>query len=440
MIATALGAALPACRGDDGATPLTHEQLLDAEACESCHPQHFRAWSGSSHAYAADDPVFLAANARYQRERGDQPADACVRCHAPVALAEGATTDGLNLGDLPASLRGVTCYACHAVSDASAVRHTLTFADEDVVFGGIEKPTGTGAHAQRYDALFDRNVWRSTDLCGSCHEFDNAYGAQPHRTYREWSETIFANQQSALFLSCGGCHTEGQQGQAAVDGPTRLVHDHRFIGLDVALLPWPEKETQLAGIEADLDPTIFARVCLTSLARPEVTLDNVMGGHSFPSGAAYTRRMWVEVVARKGDTVLYESGRLADDEALLPTLGDDPYLWVIRDKLLDGDGQEVLFEWQARELESSTLGGSVTTDLTDPAYYHSVTRTYPALPDVPDTITMKVHIRPIGLDIIDELVASGDLDAAVRDRIPTFTPESAVIEWTGAQGDCVPPL
>ena len=101
----------------------------------------------------------------------------------------------------------------------------------------------------------------------------------------------------------------------------------------------------------------------------------------------------------------------------------------------------MLFEWQARDLVSTTLGGSITNDPTDPAYYHAVTRTSPVLRDLPATITMTLHLRPIGLDTADALIDGGDLDAAVRDRLPTFTPASGTIEWIGgAQGDCVPPL
>ena len=43
---------------------LTREQLLDPEACKDCHPRHYREWTSSMHAYAADDPVFLAMNQR----------------------------------------------------------------------------------------------------------------------------------------------------------------------------------------------------------------------------------------------------------------------------------------------------------------------------------------------------------------------------------------
>ena len=49
------------------------------------------------HAYAAEDPVFLAMNQRLQRETGGALGDFCVRCHAPMAVREGATRDGLDL-------------------------------------------------------------------------------------------------------------------------------------------------------------------------------------------------------------------------------------------------------------------------------------------------------------------------------------------------------
>ena len=44
------------------------EELMRPEACQSCHPEHYRQWAGSMHAYAALDPVFIAMNQRGQRE------------------------------------------------------------------------------------------------------------------------------------------------------------------------------------------------------------------------------------------------------------------------------------------------------------------------------------------------------------------------------------
>ena len=43
---------------------LSREELLDPKTCAGCHPQHYREWASSMHAYASDDPVFIAMNRR----------------------------------------------------------------------------------------------------------------------------------------------------------------------------------------------------------------------------------------------------------------------------------------------------------------------------------------------------------------------------------------
>src|SRR5688572_24413304 len=93
---------------------LTREQLMDPNQCKGCHPTHHAEWSSSMHAYAADDPVFVAMNKRGQRETGNELGSFCVNCHAPLAVATGATTDGLNLDSIPSHLKGVTCFFCHS--------------------------------------------------------------------------------------------------------------------------------------------------------------------------------------------------------------------------------------------------------------------------------------------------------------------------------------
>jgi hypothetical protein len=103
---------LAACAGEP---KLDRQALLDPETCRTCHPDHVDAWSGSMHAYAADDPVFRAMNARGQRETDGALGDFCVRCHAPMAVRDGATTDGLNLDEVDPALKGVGCFFCHSV-------------------------------------------------------------------------------------------------------------------------------------------------------------------------------------------------------------------------------------------------------------------------------------------------------------------------------------
>jgi len=42
---------------------LQGEALKDPESCRSCHASHVEQWSGSMHAYAGEDPIFLARSA-----------------------------------------------------------------------------------------------------------------------------------------------------------------------------------------------------------------------------------------------------------------------------------------------------------------------------------------------------------------------------------------
>src|SRR5688572_14101763 len=103
---------LAGCSGPDGeASAVTREAVPDATpetqamertavdaACEGCHAAEAAAWRGSAHRQAWVDPVFRA-------EHGSPGAAWCVRCHAPLAVAE-APRAGAD--------RGVGCTSCHA--------------------------------------------------------------------------------------------------------------------------------------------------------------------------------------------------------------------------------------------------------------------------------------------------------------------------------------
>ena len=87
VLATAV--ALASCtssKGSDAAPTLTGDALMDPNNCLPCHADQFKEWAGSMHAYAAEDPVFLAMNKRMQRETNGQAGTLCVGCHAPMAV------------------------------------------------------------------------------------------------------------------------------------------------------------------------------------------------------------------------------------------------------------------------------------------------------------------------------------------------------------------
>ena len=53
-----------ACSSAESPSTYSREKLLDPATCKDCHKKYYAEWSGSMHAYASKDPVFLAMNAR----------------------------------------------------------------------------------------------------------------------------------------------------------------------------------------------------------------------------------------------------------------------------------------------------------------------------------------------------------------------------------------
>lgn len=425
---------LAACRGDEPKT-LTGEALKDPESCRSCHASHVEEWSGSMHAYAGEDPVFVAMNAVGQRETNGALGDFCVKCHAPVALMTGATKDGSNLAELPAYLRGVTCYFCHSV-DAVAGSHNnpLVLAGDEVLRGGIADPLENPAHASAYSPLHDRDRRESSDLCGSCHDIVAPSGSHIERTFAEWQASQFGDGSGAR-VSCGHCHMPGKKAPAAEFEGVKLreVHEHTWPGVDVALTPFPNADEQRAAVAKALSQTVIAQLCvsppLADLA-VDVVLENAFAGHAFPSGAAADRRVWVELVARKGDAVLFESGVVKPGEAVAELA--DPNLLLFRDRLLDAKGQETHAFWHAASYETNLL-------MPRPDANHRFSRTFrvPLKGGVADRVTMRMFAQPIGLDVLAPLVASGDLAPSVVEAMPTF--DVATVEWKASDGyGCIP--
>jgi hypothetical protein len=277
-------------------------------------------------------------------------------------------------------------------------------------------------------------------MCGSCHDIVTPGGAHLERTFAEWQDTIFAKDPQ-LGLSCSECHMSGRDGTAAkVDGaPTRRLHAHTFEGVDTAIVDFPGIEEQKALVQKSLDTTLQAALCVkgatSGTASIQVVLDNVGAGHSWPSGSTQDRRAYAEVIAYAKNKVVYASGVVKDGDAVLAK--PDADLWLLRDCMFDDKKALVHDFWQAASYEGNALPGPVTANASDPSYYLThVVQTYPramttTLTDTIDRVTLRVRLEPIGLEVLDELVAKGDLDpkhrAALAARVVDIA--GAAIEW-----------
>lgn len=430
--------------GSGGSSPyLDRDTMLDPQTCVACHSDHYKDWAGSMHAYASDDPVFLAMNARGQRETNGQLGSFCVKCHAPMALHEGATTDGTNLASVPQKLKGVTCFFCHTMDSVTGSHDAAVgLADDLVMRGEYSDPVANTAHASSSDPLHDRDRIESAAMCGACHDIVTPAGAAIERTYAEWQTSTFAS--TVGGETCAQCHMDQSTSKVPIaQAPgvsPRYYHAHDFPSVDVALDPsFPNTAAEKQTVLSFLQITLQTALCVTQGGGVRVIVDNVSAGHFFPSGASQDRRAFAEVVAYQGGQPFYQSGVVPDATPVV-SIPDDPDLWLLRDCMFagaDGGGGQVDMFWQAASTQGNELPMPVTTDPTDPRYYQThVYQRYPrglnaVLPKVPDQVTLRIRLQPIGLDVLDDLVQSGDLDPSVAAAMPTFD-VAPLLTWTPA--------
>lgn len=454
-----LGLALGACKdsgngggnGDAGGDgQLTREELLNPDSCKDCHPKHYREWSASMHAYAAKDPVFLAMNKRGQEETKGELGEFCVNCHAPMAVREKAFVNGdfADLEQVPDHLQGVSCYFCHNVEAVGKdhFNNGLLLANDSTMRGGIKDPVKPSAHEVAYSPLFDRNRLESSTMCGACHDIVTPKGVHLERTFEEYSQSFFATSPADSGRdTCVGCHMEGTPGVAAdYEGVgKRQVHEHLWPGVDVPLDDFPHRDAMTAAVRDCALP--FGSISFFDVdpgdpipGAYEVTVIlETNAGHNQPSGAAQDRRMWLHLTAfDAAGNVTFESGDIADDEVEEKPASDpkhDPHLWQFRERIFDEAGREVHMFWEAASHDSTgteplPVGKTLTTG------GHSLQRKYSIGP-IPARIELELRMRPVGLDVLDNLIGSGHLDAKVRDAMPTFTNFTGVATYDPVKND-----
>lgn len=452
-------ASLAAACGSEGGTPapsfMTVEQLQDPETCKGCHPIHYREWKASMHAYATEDPVFVAMNTLGQRETNGAMGKFCVNCHAPMAVAAGLT-DGSpeSVAALPEPMKGVTCYFCHNAVEVTGDNNAMvTLANDQIMRGAIQRPIQPSAHGVQGSALLDSRSPESNRLCGGCHDIVNDNGVHLERTFAEYKESIFSEDGTIAFVTCSGCHMPTRPGFAALDqtgGPvaSRLVHSHLWPGVDIAVTAWHDREAYEKAVECALDQSISLIMEETGMSRgeqPGITYTvETQAGHKMPSGASQDRRLWIEMRAfDAAGREVCTLGAVPDGEPAAGFL--DPIACatsggggfpLFRDIVFDENGEETHMFWRPAPSSASPTGYinvalPAATEIVDgEILQHSFDVTYPIFDPSITRVTVRMKMRPIDFDVLQELVDEDLLDPAVLDEIPTFTLDSASADFT----------
>lgn len=464
VLLTAAAGCKDEAKAEQTLIPGVPDELLDPATCEECHPEHYRQWLGSMHAYAVEDPIFRAMNARGQRETDGALGDFCIKCHAPLAVELGLTTDGLNMDEVPQSLHGVTCYFCHTVTGVAGTHNNpLELSMGAVMLGNVRDPEPSDVHEADYSSFLDSATLESGDMCGSCHDIVTDAGLHLERTYSEWLDSFFADEDplsggpQPYGLRCASCHmgpgTVGPIADAEGVRADRVFHPHGMVGVDVAITDYPDAQLgpmlvaeQQEQIAEQRKSALCSSLCVGEDDDGNPVVDhyvhNEFSAHGWPSGATADRRTWAELHVFGADGPLLETGELAPGQAVVELQDSDPNLRVFHSRLFDGAGEEVHMFWDAEAIEGEALpAASVLSPQGDAGAWKG--RRY--VMDAPvERVTAAVHIRAVGLDVIDSLIESGDLDASFRDRFPVEDVAPTLLEWTpeaaqpaGEYGSCV---
>jgi hypothetical protein len=214
--------------------------------------------------------------------------------------------------------------------------------------------------------------------------------------------------------------------------PKRYYHGHDFPAVDVQLMPGADAAAPVPnGVQLLLSNALQGALCVTEMGGIRVSLDAVNLGHNFPSGAAQDRRLWAQVVAYQGTDVIYQSGSVPLGDPAFDA-GADPDMWLLRDCIFDSTGKQVHMFWQAAPSTNVPAGYEgnelppLPTFVGNPIaqrmqyFPRDGTPLLTKIGKIPDRVTLTLWLQPIGSDVLNDLVASKDLDPSVAAAMPTL--------------------
>jgi len=347
-------------------------------SCATCHGNYDTAnepwyvWRGSMMAQAARDPFFFACMAIAEQDAPGS-GDLCIRCHSPGGWQEGRSVD--TSGDMlnAKDRHGLHCDYCHRMVDFDYEFGVSPFEDEAVLatvsplplqYGNgqfINDPTplrrGPYDDAQASHATVHSPFFRSSDLCGTCHDvsspvflqvspgdyvpsaFDEEHPDMQirnmfpvERTYSEWTASEYASvgvyapqfagdKPDGIVSTCQDCHMRDVTAKGCNEpgAPTRSdLGLHDFTGGNTFV---PDIIADFFPDEVDIAQLQAAKVRARAMIQLAASLDATPEefgltvrvtnetGHRLPSGYPEGRRVWINVKAVDGAVQqVFESG------------------------------------------------------------------------------------------------------------------------------------
>lgn len=233
-----------------------------AAVCGSCHVDIYDSWKNSLHAFSLTDPVFEAAFMFAIRDGGDEARRLCLRCHAPLTIANG----DFELRE-EVTREGVSCDFCHTVVAVDVDNSEKPFTLEPgVVKRSVLRNAESPAHQVAYSKLHE-----TAEFCGACHNYVAPNGARIMTTYDEWRAGPYAREGKP----CQHCHMARRVGQVVSadvkEASGTHIHLHDLI-----------HDTD--QLRSALTTQVLSATRKEGNLLVEVVVENIGSGHMVPTG------------------------------------------------------------------------------------------------------------------------------------------------------------
>jgi len=223
-----------------------------ASECKQCHPDHYKEWSVSPHAYAQLSPVFNAMHAKILKLTNGTNGDFCIRCHTPIGMNIEEDIFMSNIDRTPASREGITCVACHRVTKPfGKISGRFALADGDlaqIIYGPRGNPEFQEQFGNEIDEKFgEGKVHGKTEpfyqlvesaFCGTCHDVNLLNGFRLEEAFSDFKQSPAARN----GVTCQDCHMGVNPGVFTGDPATN--YDFKQIAkIGAVYVGEPQKKT-----------------------------------------------------------------------------------------------------------------------------------------------------------------------------------------------------
>ncbi len=247
------------------------DTLMMDDYCMKCHQDAYDGWFHSAHHFSSFNNKAYLFSVRETRKVGLERDDStqasrwCAGCHDPVPFFSGAF-DNPKYDDVndPTSQAGITCTACHSITNVNNTRGNAAYTIEEPVhypFAKSKNPvlqwinqTLVKAKPEMHKKTFLKPVIKTAEFCSTCHKVGIPWGVNHYKDFVRGQDHydpfllsgVSGHGARSFYYpevaktTCTECHLELKPsedfGARDFDGKGgRKIHDHLVVGANTGL-------------------------------------------------------------------------------------------------------------------------------------------------------------------------------------------------------------